>query len=79
MPYGIINFAQESRRVGRAGEDVDSVIIVEEGRVEQMAAKLQGVDKTVISEFVATRACRRIIISEYLDSRKVECSRDLAR
>ena len=44
-----------------------------------MAAKLQGVDKTVISKFVATRACRRIIISEYLDSRKVECSRNLAR
>ena len=79
VPYGMIDFAQESGRAGRAGEDVDSVIVVEEGRVEQMAAKLQGVDETVISEFVATRACRRIIMSEYLDGRKVECSGDLAR
>jgi superfamily II DNA helicase RecQ len=39
VPYGMIDFAQESGRAGRAGEDVDSVIVVEQGRVEQMAAK----------------------------------------
>jgi superfamily II DNA helicase RecQ len=31
MPYGLIDFAQESGRAGRGGEDVDSLILVEQG------------------------------------------------
>ncbi|GAB7357794.1 hypothetical protein MBLNU459_g0611t1, partial [Dothideomycetes sp. NU459] len=34
LPYGMIDFAQESGRAGRGGEDVDSVIMVEEGVTE---------------------------------------------
>jgi superfamily II DNA or RNA helicase len=79
VPYGMIDFGQESGRAGRAGEDVDSVIVVEQGRVEGMAAKMQSIDETVMGEFVATKGCRRMIMSEYLDGRTVECSSDLAR
>jgi superfamily II DNA helicase RecQ len=32
LPYSMINFAQESERAGRAGEDVDSIIMVGEGK-----------------------------------------------
>ena len=73
LPYKMIDFAQESGRVGRAGEDVDSVIIVEEGRAKRMAAKIQGIDDTVMGEFITTKGCRRRVISEYLDGREVEC------
>ena len=31
MPYGLIDFAQESGRAGRGGEEVDSLILVEKG------------------------------------------------
>jgi superfamily II DNA helicase RecQ len=31
----MIDFAQESGRAGRTGEDVDSVVLVEEGKVER--------------------------------------------
>ena len=81
MPYGMIDFAQESGRAGRAGEDVDSVIVVEKGRVEVLAAKMQSIDEAVMGEFVSTQGCRRAIMSEYLDGSLVECShdRDLAR
>ena len=34
LPYGMIDFAQESGRGGRAGEDVDSVVLVEQGKVD---------------------------------------------
>jgi superfamily II DNA helicase RecQ len=35
IPYGMIDFAQESGRVGRVGKDVDSVVLVEEGKAER--------------------------------------------
>ena len=38
----MIDFAQESGRGGRAGELVDSVIIVEEGAVERRLARSRG-------------------------------------
>ena len=79
VPYGMIDFAQESGRAGRAGEDVDSVIVVEDGRVERLAAAVQSIDETVMGEFVSTKRCRRAMMSEYLDGGKVECSGDLAR
>lgn len=42
VPYGMIDFAQESGRCGRAGEAVDSIIVVEEGRVELLAELNRG-------------------------------------
>lgn len=79
LPYGMIDFAQESGRAGRAGEEVDSVIIVDEGTVERMAAKMLGIDDTVMGDFVTMESCRRAIMSTYLDGKKVECSDGFAR
>ena len=79
VPYGMIDFAQESGRAGRGGEDVDAVIVVEAGRVERLAATMQSIDEAVIGEFVTTKSCRRAIISEYLDGSRVECCENLAR
>jgi superfamily II DNA helicase RecQ len=45
IPWGMIDFAQESGRAGRQGEDVDSVIVMEEGRIERMRYKMQSPDE----------------------------------
>ncbi|KAK5162702.1 uncharacterized protein LTR77_011237 [Saxophila tyrrhenica] len=76
IPYGMIDFAQESGRGGRAGEDVDSLIVVEEGRVETLAELSRGVggiDQQVMDEFITTRECRRLIMSRYLDGQEIHC------
>lgn len=76
VPYGMIDFAQESGRAGRAGEDVDSVIIVEEGRVETLAELSRGsagLDQYVMDQYITTRGCRRLVMSRYLDGQEIDC------
>ncbi|CAC9892702.1 unnamed protein product [Aureobasidium pullulans] len=75
LPYGMIDYAQESGRAGRAGEEVDSIIIVEQGKVESMrqAGRIRGLDEEIMAEFVTTRECRRQVMSRYLDGKIVEC------
>ncbi|CAD0051471.1 unnamed protein product, partial [Aureobasidium pullulans] len=64
-----------SGRAGRAGEEVDSIIIVEQGKVESMrqAGRIRGLDEEIMAEFVTTRECRRQVMSRYLDGKIVEC------
>ena len=83
LPYGMIDFAQESGRAGRGGENVDSIVIVEQGKVESMrqSGRLQGLDNDIMAEFVtSSHECRRAIMSRYLDGRSIECgSGDMAQ
>ncbi|KAH7327553.1 P-loop containing nucleoside triphosphate hydrolase protein [Rhexocercosporidium sp. MPI-PUGE-AT-0058] len=37
VPYGMIDFAQETGRGGRAGEDVDSIILLEDAEYQRLA------------------------------------------
>lgn len=77
VPYGMIHFAQKSGRAGRAGEDVDSVVIVEEGKAErQLAGGMRGVDEAVMCDFISTKGCRRKVVGLYLDNKEVECGQD---
>lgn len=76
MPYGMIDFAQESGRAGRDGEDVDSVILVEEGRVEQLWYRMDNPDERAMLEFVSTRRCRRTIQGGFLDGVERDCASD---
>jgi superfamily II DNA or RNA helicase len=75
LPYGMIDFAQESGRAGRGGEEVDSIVIVEQGKVERMrqSGRLQGLDDEIMGEFVTTRECRRAVMSRYLDGPGTDC------
>jgi superfamily II DNA helicase RecQ len=43
VPYGMIDFAQESGRAGRGGEAVDSVIVAEEEEVGRTEDASQSV------------------------------------
>jgi superfamily II DNA helicase RecQ len=73
----MIDFAQESGRAGRAGEDTDSIIIVKEGKVERVLSSHKGeLDKKIIYEFVTTKECRRQVISLYLNNKEIEYGSD---
>ncbi|KAG5954584.1 hypothetical protein E4U58_007559, partial [Claviceps cyperi] len=73
MPYGLIDFAQESGRAGRDGEIVTSVIIVEKGwqaMEEKRRDKRRqewSVDEKGMFTFVNTDQCRRLVLGKYFD------------
>jgi superfamily II DNA helicase RecQ len=73
MPYGMIDFAQESGRAGRAGEAVDSMVLVGENELDGKEEEGRRIDERAMLEFVSTRGCRRGAMSIYLDGEKAEC------
>jgi len=68
IPWSMIDYAQESGRGGRAGEVVDSMILVPLKKAEW---KLQqgglSMEAEVMAKFVTSTTCRRWVMSEYLD------------
>jgi superfamily II DNA or RNA helicase len=78
IPYSMIDFSQESGRAGRAGENCDSVILVEEGKAERLlaSAQVRGVDQSVMYDFITTGCCRRRVMGLYLDGKEIECGGD---
>jgi superfamily II DNA helicase RecQ len=76
VPYGMIDFAQETGRGGRAGEDVDSIILLEDSqyqRLEKQDAAALTVDELAMQRFIQTRDCRRFAMSGYLDEEGQTC------
>jgi hypothetical protein len=62
---------------GQAGEDIDLIIMVEEGKVERvLSSRKGGLDKKMIYEFVITKECRRRVTSLYLNNKEIECGSD---
>ncbi|KFX86057.1 hypothetical protein O988_09786, partial [Pseudogymnoascus sp. VKM F-3808] len=76
VPYGLIDFAQETGRGGRAGEEVDSIILLEDSkyrRLERQEAAELTVDELAMQRFIQTRECRRFAMSGYLDEEGQTC------
>ena len=74
LPYGMIDFAQESGRAGRSGEEVDSIVLVGEDEMSRMTKKKdRTVDEDAMIAFVEGQGCRRGIMSRYLDGEQIEC------
>ena len=73
LPYGLIDFAQESGRAGRDGEEVDSLVLVEDGWEEREVAVREqyheGMSRecAAMEEFVKTGGCRREVLSRFFD------------
>lgn len=68
IPWSMIDFAQESGRGGRAGEIVDSLILVTQGAAEiRLQRRHLSVEAEVMARFIQGATCRRYIMSEYLD------------
>jgi superfamily II DNA helicase RecQ len=80
LPYGLIDFSQESGRAGRGGEQVDSLVLLERGWEERKDAirkrrrMISSHDERAMAEFVRTRACRRLVLAKYFDrAEPVDC------
>jgi superfamily II DNA helicase RecQ len=74
MPWSMLDYAQESGRGGRAGEQVDAVVVVEEGEVEEaMRKKSEDIDVQAMGQFLMDGGCRRELMSRYLDGKGVRC------
>ena len=58
LPYGMIDFAQESGRAGRDGEEVDSLILVDEEEMERAGQKDCMIDEEVMGCFMQASGCR---------------------
>ena len=87
MPYGLIDFAQESGRAGRGGEDVDSLVLVEKGWVARERATREARrqewsrDEREMSNFVNADGCRRLVLAaDFDEGEPVDCiSGEMAR
>ncbi|KAG5931201.1 hypothetical protein E4U59_000501, partial [Claviceps monticola] len=73
MPYGLIDFAQESGRAGRDGEAVASFILLEKNWLAVESERRSGekkewsVDEKEMLGFVYTEGCRRLVLGKYFD------------
>jgi hypothetical protein len=78
MPYGLIDFAQESGRAGRGGEVVTSLILLEKNWQARECAKRTATrrewspDEGAMLDFVNTDDCRRLVLGRYFDGKPAE-------
>jgi hypothetical protein len=78
MPYGFIDFAQESGRAGRGGEVVTSLILLEKNWQARETAKRTAMwrewspDEKAMLDFVITDDCRRLVLGNYFDRKPAQ-------
>ena len=67
-PYGCMSFAQESGRAGRGGEDVESVMFVEEWLITKLKGmrEMRDTDEAM-REYIINESCLRIPLNKFLD------------
>ncbi len=76
IPYGMIDFAQETGRGGRNGEGVDSIILLtdlESQKLRKTEAVELSIDEMAMKRFIETKECRRLAMSAYLDEEGQTC------
>ena len=76
VPYGLIDFAQESGRGGRNGEAVDSIILLDDReyqKLEKADAAALTTDEFFMRQFIQGRECRRLALGQYLDGQASTC------
>lgn len=73
IPYGLVDFIQESGRGGRTGERSLSTIIVEERELQMLREEVQLAggflkeDKAALYRFLSTTRCRTLEVTRFLD------------
>ncbi|KFZ15842.1 hypothetical protein V501_02522 [Pseudogymnoascus sp. VKM F-4519 (FW-2642)] len=79
VPYGLVDFAQESGRGGRNGEAVTSIILLDDAeytKLEKTDAAALTTDEFFMRQFIQGKECRRLALGQYLDGSATTC-RDL--
>ena len=77
VPYGMIDFAQETGRGGRSGEAVDSIVLLTDVESRELARKEAAelsIDEMAMKVFIETKECRRLVMSGYLDEEGKTCA-----
>lgn len=77
VPYGMIDFAQETGRGGRSGEAVDSIVLLTDTESRDLARKEPAelsIDEMAMKVFIETKGCRRLVMSGYLDEEGKTCA-----
>jgi superfamily II DNA or RNA helicase len=77
VPYGMIDFAQETGRGGRSGEAVDSIVLLTDVETRDLARKEPAelsIDEMAMKVFIETKECRRLVMSGYLDEEGRTCA-----
>jgi superfamily II DNA or RNA helicase len=77
VPYGMIDFAQETGRGGRSGEPVDSIVLLTDAESRDLARKEAAelsIDEMAMKVFLETKECRRLVMSGYLDEEGKTCA-----
>jgi superfamily II DNA helicase RecQ len=78
VPYNIIDYTQETRRAGRAGERVTAVIIVEDKDWPAENLKKNNcleLKTREMNSLIRVTGCRRSILGRYLDNNLQDCKR----
>ncbi|OBT40733.1 hypothetical protein VE00_09777 [Pseudogymnoascus sp. WSF 3629] len=79
VPYGLVDFAQESGRGARNGEAVTSIILLDDAeytKLEKTDAAALTTDEFFMRQFIQGKECRRLALGQYLDGTARTC-RDL--
>jgi superfamily II DNA or RNA helicase len=71
MPYGLVDFAQESGRAGRDGRPALSLVLL--NKPAEVPVWNTSEDLVAMHDFLSTTACRRTVLGEYLDGQAMEC------
>ena len=77
VPYGMIDFAQETVRGGRSGEAVDSIVLLTDVETRDLGRKEAAelsIDEMAMKVFIETKECRRLVMSGYLDEEGKRCA-----
>ena len=77
VPYGMIDFAQETGRGGRSGDAVDSIMLLTDVEARDLARKEPAelsIDEMSIKVFIETKECRQLVMSGYLDEEGKTCA-----
>ena len=75
-PWGMVDFVQESGRMRAGGK---SVIVVKQQAQQAMNDSEAMDDSEIMDAFIQTAACRRKVMSEYMDGKQLSCAELQAR
>ena len=77
QPWGLVDFVQQTGRGGRrAGERVESVVVMADGRpgwFPKQAGHVEHVNEKAMAAFVTNEGCQRVVLGRFMDGDGAAC------